>query len=1100
MKNAYIGYSYQKLVTSLLLAKMDIERNIDSIEIEADVENKFDDLIVKTKSEIFNFQIKDIENISLEKVSQTDDAIKINRKKHKLSNNINVIFFKQIDFVPDTEVFGIPAYKYGRIYIVSLNRESICDVISKLYNLNNQRESIINKFFSKCLDNRKFKIERKDLPSIPVFDINLIEPTIDVGRKHLNVQNILVIEGKPGVGKSHLVNCLKKEYPNSIIYRFWISNQDKEYDNRLKYSNFIFDFSKKLFNDQVIRAEDDVLAKLWEVNKTVIIDGLDHVENYDSKELKRIIDFIQKLQSKCKTIVLTRPLKYKLEWSKHELINWNKKQTEKVLDDLFHITDYDVCSKIYSITDGYPILVKYLAEHYKEHNNLPDLNTLKTIDEYYDEIFKNKINTKSALTLFLCCRSFYMQHELRLFLDEEMAVIVSEFIRDYPYLFEKRLNRISLLHDSFNTYLRNQNIDYSKRQKTVKEIVYKSILNSEDAFLTRFDFFYLDKEMKREIVLKYSTISVFKDLVNESIDFEAIQSFYGQLRDSLLKLTPNDLEIENYYQLSLIINVAYRDHISTNNQFLYTYIKSLLFHEYTEKDFTSSGYLFGMLYYIKTGSVDLLLNQTSNDYYDTTRFFEDLLFDISKEDNFFDKHKAPLPKRKIEELIHAKDEYNFNERITFLLVNLFIHKKYQSAFPELTNCITKYIYSEEEEAVYSLKLLLDKHNIRSLLPWLILKDAKRNILALGHIPEMNNYLNLSLNDFIFKNRQLGSFDLWVEILNHIRLSLHLNKVIDISSIFKFWTKYYQRKDYSLISLPSALFVFEQKGFVNKTDAVELITTIQDVSEKGYHGLLADYIELHPPDIIDFLINTFDIEELHISWFTLPSKYIDQFSDIIFNISMKGLLKYHSHNREIDFNEVENVISSNRCDEFRSILEITKFRVRIPKRSNKIMKLKKNRIAYTEYSDDDNSYKQDSQARLNSGILTIRDKKIIIEKKLKPENVAGYSDGFYSSLSDIKLFQIFPKNEIRKSIKPILYSAIVGKVNTINSFHYLYYFPGNILKLISDYKIEADYDMLFKSFTSFLELSMFEIDSNKPLEQEVEFNLNESNVRITKHRI
>src|SRR5690606_27985440 len=294
-------------------------------------------------------------------------------------------------------------------------------------------------------------------------------------------------------------------------------------------------------------------------------DGLDHVENYDNKELERIIDFIQKLQSKCKTIVLTRPLKYQLEWSKHELVNWNKMQTEKVLDDLFHITDYDVCSKIYSITDGYPILVKYLAEHYKEHNNLPDLSTLKTIDEYYNAIFKEKVNTKSALTLFLCCRSFIMQHELRLFLDEEMAVIVSEFIRDYPYLFEKRLNRISLLHDSFNTYLRNQNIDYSKRQKTVKEIVYKSILNSEVAFLSRYDFFDLDKKMKREIILKYSSIHEFNKLVSGAIDFEAIQSFYGQLRESLLELSPNDLEVENYYELSLIINIAYRDHISTNN-------------------------------------------------------------------------------------------------------------------------------------------------------------------------------------------------------------------------------------------------------------------------------------------------------------------------------------------------------------------------------------------------------------------------------------------------------------------------------------------------------------------------------------------------------
>src|SRR5690554_6381033 len=155
------------------------------------------------------------------------------------------------------------------------------------------------------------------------------------------------------------------------------------------------------------------------------------------------------------------------------------------------------------------------------------------------------------------------------------------------------MNRMSLLHDSFNTYLRNQNIDYSKRQKTGEEIVYKSSLNSEVAFLSRYDFFYLDKKMKREIILKYSNISEFNNLISGVIDFEAIQTFYGQLRESLLEISPNDLELKHYFELSLIINAASRDHISTNNQFLYTYIKSLLFHEYTVKDFTSSGYLFG---------------------------------------------------------------------------------------------------------------------------------------------------------------------------------------------------------------------------------------------------------------------------------------------------------------------------------------------------------------------------------------------------------------------------------------------------------------------------------------------------------------------------
>jgi hypothetical protein len=640
------------------------------------------------------------------------------------------------------------------------------------------------------------------------------------------------------------------------------------------------------------------------------------------------------------------------------------------------------------------------------------------------------------------------------------------------------------LHDSFNTYLRNQNIDYSKKQKTVKEIVYNSILNTEDAFFTRFDFFYLDKKMKREIILKYSTISEFKDLINGVIDFEAIQSFYGQLRNSLLELSPNDLEVENYYELSLIINIANRDHISTNNQFLYTYTKSLLFNGYCEKNITSSGYLFGMLYYIKTGSADLLLNQTSNDLYDTNHFFESLVNETDKEDDYFQKHLSPLSKKEIKKLISTSRVYDFKEKITLVLENLFIHKKHQSDYLDLTKCIENYVNSEDEESVYILEDFLKENNIRSFFARWILKDAKQNILALGHVPEINDYLNLSLNEFIVKNRQLGSFDLWVEILNHIRLSLHINMAIDISSISKFWTKYYQGKDYSVFSVPSTLLVFEKKGFIEEKDSIKLITSIQNSSEKGIRHLLADYIQLHPSDIIDVLIQYFDIEELHISWFTLQSKYIDYFPDNLFNYSMARVLEYHRHNREINFNEIENIISSNRCNEFKRILEITKFRVRIQKGNNKVKALKKSGINYTEYSDDSNSYKQDSKSRLNNGILTIKDKKIISEHKLKPEEVAGYSDGFYSSLSDLNLFEVFPKNEIRKKIKPILYNAIVGKVNSINSFHSLYYFPGNTLKLMNDYIIEVNYNSLYESFTDFLELSMFEINANKPHEHEI----------------
>lgn len=1078
MKNAYIGYTYQQYVTSLLLAKMDVEREFDVMEIEApDGTNDFEDLHIQSGLNRFYFQIKDFDHVSLATLALKDNTVLINGKSHKLSTSINVISFRKIDVTPDCEIFGLPAYKFGPLYIMSLSREEIVNRISKLYQLNSERESIIVKFFSACLDNRKLKIERKDLPSIQVFDTKLIEPSIDVGRKHLEFDNMLLIEGKPGIGKSHLVNSLIKEFPGSIHYRFWISSQDKDYDQRLKYASFIFDFSKKLFNDQVSRNEDVILKKLWELKKVVIIDGLDHVENYNPDELRNFVSFMERLQTQCKTIVLTRPLQYKVTWKKYELINWNETQTRKVLDELFHIIEYDTARKIYSITNGYPILVKYLAEHYKKHNTVPDLDIIGSVDEYYTSIFVNKISTKSALTLFLCSHSFYTKQEINLFLGGELSVIVNEFIEDYPYLFDRRLNRISLLHDSFNTYLRKQNIDYTARLRAVNQVVFKSIIEMDYRFLSRLSFFDLDPAMRKEIAIKFSSISTFETLMHGMIDMESLRDFYIQVREVIQELTPDELTLDNYYELSLIINIVNRDHTSAATGFLYTYVRALLFNGYTEEHITSSGYLFAMLYYMKTGNPEILRNITSNDFYGTDHFVENLNEEIQKETLFFNKHKLALSKSKIEKLLTRDNEYTFKEKLTYVLENLFLHKKHQSDFPELTKCVKDYIDSEEEQAIYFLEEFLNKNQVRDFYAQWILNDVKKNLLALGYLGNANDYLSLSLKEFIERNSTLGSFKLSTEILNYVRLSLHNEIKFDISSISAFWTKYYNRKDYSLMGIPEALRIFEKQKLISRTQAIHLITAIQEQSEKGYRGLLAEYIELHSAGIVDFLISNLDLRELHISWFTLSSKYINRFPNRLFEFSMKKLLRYHS-SLEVDFDDIENAILSNRRDEVRRILEITKVRVRA-KGNKQVGFLKRNGIPFAEYTDDTSPYRQNSEERLANGILTAKDRKIIAEKNLTPENVAALGDENYSTLADISLFEAFPKDRIRKSIKSILYNALVGKVNSLNSFHNLYYFPGNVPKLVADYKVEADCKKLFESFRKYMKLSMFEIDSSAP---------------------
>src|SRR5690606_36810902 len=109
MKNAYIGYTYQHLVALLFLVKMDVERYIDSIEIEANVHNYLDDLKILCPKDEFRLQIKDLDDVSLKSLQFNDNSIFIKGKKHSLSKFTNVIFFRQIDIIPNCEIFGIPA-------------------------------------------------------------------------------------------------------------------------------------------------------------------------------------------------------------------------------------------------------------------------------------------------------------------------------------------------------------------------------------------------------------------------------------------------------------------------------------------------------------------------------------------------------------------------------------------------------------------------------------------------------------------------------------------------------------------------------------------------------------------------------------------------------------------------------------------------------------------------------------------------------------------------------------------------------------------------------------------------------------------------------
>ncbi|MDB5054431.1 MAG: hypothetical protein JWM44_2481 [Bacilli bacterium] len=368
------------MIAFLLLSKMDVEREILQIEIEADVNHNFDDTNVKLSQRMVYCQMKDFIDVEISDLKRIDNNFIIKGMAHRLSDQENVIFIKDIDIKSNSEIMGIPAYNIDGVFVVSISRDSAWEIISEFYNHNEKRISILERFFDKFLDERKLVIKRSELPPIDIYSTDLLEKTILLQEVLLSDSNIIKVEGKPGVGKSHLVNQMKFQ-KRKVLYRFWVSNQDKNYKARLEYRNFISNITKELFQNYLTKTEEDVINKLHCDNLILIIDGLDHVENYNSDDLPHFIDFINKVGLNSKVIVLSRPIKTKTNWETKFINNWNLEQTKIFLDELYHLTEYSIIKKIYEMTKGYPILVSFLAKHYKKFNNLPSISEIEDIDD-----------------------------------------------------------------------------------------------------------------------------------------------------------------------------------------------------------------------------------------------------------------------------------------------------------------------------------------------------------------------------------------------------------------------------------------------------------------------------------------------------------------------------------------------------------------------------------------------------------------------------------------------------------------------------------------------------------------------------------------------
>ena len=251
----------------------------------------------------------------------------------------------------------------------------------------------INPVDNELIVDYKQLISRKD-------DINTI-------LKMFEDTNLIHVQGQPGVGKSwfskEFTDELDKRNIKNSSYYFYFNSEDVDKEKRLNEYNLVTTFNYNLqkkhgydiniFNTNISELElEDKNEKNY-----IIFDGIDHIGRESSdieidKLFKEIIIFAEQ-NKHIKILVLSQPVCCDLIEKKYELKNLNIEQTNNMINRFSEIYKYDIknftSKKLYELSNGNPLLLKYMIYDYIYNNNLIQEKIID-LNDYYNKIFQGK--------------------------------------------------------------------------------------------------------------------------------------------------------------------------------------------------------------------------------------------------------------------------------------------------------------------------------------------------------------------------------------------------------------------------------------------------------------------------------------------------------------------------------------------------------------------------------------------------------------------------------------------------------------------------------------------------------------------------------------
>lgn len=1056
-RSSFKGYTYQQYVFTLIVAIMDVNREIESVEAEADIEENFDDLCI-VADKIYRVQVKNYPNTTLADIKVENEQFIIKKNKNVFNpDDNNVVFINTDRITCNTTFMGMDAFLYEGITIVPLLPENIETLLDGMFS-RVERENQIVQFAYKQITTGTFITKIEDLPGIVKLSTNLEQKTV-ILRQPLDVieKGITWIVGKPGIGKSHYVNELMEKYRNSILYRFWVGSMDENLRKRLDFDTFLDELALNVFDSPKSYTYDELVNEINSKEELLIIDGLDHVENYNERELDKYIVFLSDI-SEASVVLLSRPLKKTLEWNNIELINWSYDETSVYLKEVHDIHDFNVVDKIFSVTNGYPIITYFIAEHYKITGEINVSTQIDHINQYYDELLE-LVDIKQALSIFATNNSFFLETELLEIMESDWTVkIIKEFVEAYPYLFNRVRNRISLMHDSLNTYLRECISDYEDMKKLVNTKVMKSLDSLEVQYMARMSAFDLDDRDHEMILLKYCERENFERILNQTLDFESISSFYKQLQ-KLLEKHEHIYNIYQYYSFALIYQIVNRNDLIDQERLVYEILLYMKKHGKIEEQLFSTGIIWYTYLLLKTDSGKEYESFLAGLHH----MPGDIYGEIEKELYYYEPNFNTMDEITIDNELNDKKKTEFDKQDLIIeqLISTWINNECDNDYYTM---IQSFLAGDEMLAIEKMRNVMVKYNIRDFWAKRVLQIAKYRLNELGFFQEKNIFRNKSLAETIKENAVDGSFCVADNVLSYIRLANMDNREIDILSVNQFWIMYYEHKDYTVVNIDEALLSFERKNLIAEQESVDMIKSAMKMSDKGIRYLLSDYISKKTIEFVKqherksgLTIN--DVQALDI-------ESINQLNENTIEKYIQEKIRYNSVVGAIDFGEIYKLLLSNWKALILRYLSIFSLHVRNVDVDFDVTMFDEYGITYGYGpTEEDKEY-----VPFDHGCIHELDYDYIVDNKVNFMEVSRYLDGWYKCFPYVEVYLLYEKEEIQRNYINIIHSSMfarVSKLEYIGSWNLL---AGNIPRFLDLFEIEVDWNCLFDIFMWFIKLS------------------------------